>query len=434
MTHPAYRETLDFLYRQLPMFQRVGAAAYKKDLTNTLALCKLAGNPHKKFKSIHVAGTNGKGSVSHMLAAILQEAGYKTGLYTSPHLRDFRERIRINGEMISESEVVAFTERTKAQLNEIQPSFFEWTVAMAFDYFAQEQVDIAVIEVGLGGRLDSTNVIIPALSVITNIGWDHMDMLGDTLPKIATEKAGIIKADVPVVVGQWQEEVAPVFERIANEKRALLKYADQKFEVRQFGYQTTGANYEVKANGKLRFDALFVDLAGHYQQYNLATVLAAIEALQRMGWEVEDEHIRKALAKVRELTGFAGRWTILGQNPLIIADTAHNSDGLQLVLDQLASLPRQNCRIVLGVVNDKDLSKILPLFPKEAIYYFCKSSIPRALNELELAEKAAEFGLLGTTYTDVKTALDTAVAQSHKNDLLFVGGSTFTVADIISWP
>lgn len=431
MTHPAYRETLDFLYRQLPMFQRVGTAAYKKDLTNTLALCKLAGNPHKQFKSIHIAGTNGKGSVSHMLAAILQEAGYKTGLYTSPHLKDFRERIRINGQMISEADVVAFTERTKNQLNAIQPSFFEWTVAMAFDYFAREKVDIAVVEVGLGGRLDSTNVITPELSVITNIGWDHMDMLGDTLPKIAAEKAGIIKADVPVVVGQWQDEVAPVFERIANEKRALLKYADQKFQVRQLAYQSAGALYEVKSGPKVRFVSLYVDLAGHYQQFNLATVLAATEVLQRNGWELEDEHIGLALGKVRELTGFAGRWTVLGQNPMIIADTAHNSDGLHLVMEQLATLPRKSCRIILGVVNDKDLAKILPLFPKEAIYYFCKSSIPRALNEVELAQKAAQFGLLGSTYPDVKTALETAIAESSPDDLLYVGGSTFTVADII---
>lgn len=433
MTHPAYQATLDFLFQQLPMFQRVGAAAYKKDLTNTLALCKLAGNPHKSFKSIHVAGTNGKGSVSHMLAAILQEAGYKTGLYTSPHLVDFRERIRINGEMISEADVVHFTERTKAQLIDIQPSFFEWTVAMAFDYFAREKVDIAVIEVGLGGRLDSTNVITPILSVITNIGWDHMDMLGNTLPLIAAEKAGIIKADVPVVVGQWQDEVAPVFERVANEKRALLKYADQKFQVKQLRYQSVGAVYEVKSGSKTQFEDLYVDLAGHYQQFNTATVLAACEVLQRNGWNLEDEPIRAALGKVRELTGFAGRWTVLGQNPLIIADTAHNSDGLQLVLDQLASLARKKCRIVLGVVNDKDLSKILPLFPKEATYYFCKSSIPRALNEVELSNKAASFGLSGLHFPDVKTALQAALAESHPEDIVFVGGSTFTVADIITW-
>jgi len=434
MTHPDYRATLDFLYQQLPMFQRVGAAAFKKDLTNTLALCKLLGNPHKQFKSIHVAGTNGKGSVSHMLAAILQEAGYKTGLYTSPHLQDFRERIRVNGEMIGEAEVVDFTARTRSQLVDIQPSFFEWTVAMAFDFFAREKVDIAIIEVGLGGRLDSTNVITPILSVITNIGWDHMDMLGDTLPLIATEKAGIIKADVPVVVGQWQEEVAPVFERIANEKRALLKFADQRYQVKQLQSVNASALYEVKSGPKTRFEDLYVDLAGIYQQYNIATVFAAAEVLQRNGWEVEDEHIRTALGKVRELTGFAGRWTILGQNPLIIADTAHNSDGLQLVLAQLAAIPRKNCRIILGVVNDKDLMKILPLFPKSAIYYFCKSSIPRALNETALAEKGATFGLLGSSYPNVKSALEAAIAESDTEDVLLVGGSTFTVADIISWP
>jgi len=434
MINPAYRETLDFLYEQLPMFQRMGAAAFKKDLTNTLALCKLLGNPQKQFKSIHVAGTNGKGSVSHMLAAILQEAGYKTGLYTSPHLQDFRERIRINGEMISESDVVEFTQRTKAQLLNIQPSFFEWTVAMAFDYFTRKKVDIAIIETGLGGRLDSTNVITPILSVITNIGWDHMDLLGDTLTLIATEKAGIIKADVPVIVGQRQEELAPVFERIANEKRALLKFADQRFQVSHKKYAGVGAVYEVKAAQKVRFAELFVDLAGNYQAYNIATVLAAVEVLQRNGWDIEDENLIAAFGKVRSLTGFAGRWTVLGQKPLIIADTAHNSDGLQLVMEQLANLPRKESRIVLGVVNDKDLSQILPIFPKSAIYYFCKSSIPRALNEVILAEKAATFGLLGRSFIDVKTALATAVAESHADDLIYVGGSTFTVAEIITWP
>lgn len=434
MNQPDYRETLDFLYRQLPMFQRVGSAAYKKDLTNTLALCKLLGNPHKKFQSIHIAGTNGKGSVSHMLAAILQEAGFKTGLYTSPHLQDFRERIRINGEMISEADVVDFTAKTRAKLTEIEPSFFEWTVAMAFDHFAREKVDIAIVEVGLGGRLDSTNIITPLLSVITNIGWDHMDMLGDTLPKIAAEKAGIIKADVPLVVGQQQEEVAPVFERIANEKRALLKYADQRFQVKQLSYKDTGAVYEVKCAHKTQYPSLFVDLAGQYQTYNLATVLAAVEVLQRMGWSIEDTQVASALGKIRELTGFAGRWTILGQKPMIVADTAHNSDGLQLVMDQLAQLPRKKCRMVIGVVNDKDLSKILPIFPKLAIYYFCKSSIPRALNEVELAEQAKKFGLLGSTFPDVKSALHAAIADSTAEDIIFVGGSTFTVAEIITWP
>ncbi len=433
MSQPAYRETLDFLYQQLPMFQRVGAAAFKKDLTNTLALCRLLGQPQKQFKSIHVAGTNGKGSVSHMLAAILQKAGYKTGLYTSPHLHDFRERIRINGEMIPENEVVNFTAKTRAQLKDIQPSFFEWTVVMAFDYFAREKVDVAVIEVGLGGRLDSTNVLTPQLSVITNIGWDHMDMLGDTLPLIAAEKAGIIKADVPVVVGESHPETAPVFERTANEKRALLKFADKSFQVQQLRYEGDGAVYEVKRLGKPLYPTLFVDLAGQYQVYNLATVFAAVEMLNRAGWELEAETVTEALGEVRRLTGFTGRWTVLGQQPLIIADTAHNSNGLALVMEQLSQMPRKTLRMVIGVVQDKDLDKILPLFPKEAKYYFCKSSIPRAMNEAKLAEKAADFGLSGVTFPDVAQALSAAKAESETDDLIYVGGSTFTVAEIITW-
>jgi dihydrofolate synthase/folylpolyglutamate synthase len=430
MSKSAYQETLDFLFQQLPMFQRIGPQAYKKDLTNTLALCKLCNQPHKKFKSIHIAGTNGKGSVSHMLAAILQTAGYKTGLYTSPHLRDFRERIRINGEMISETDVVDFTNRIKPDLGDLKPSFFEWTVAMAFDYFARKQVDIAVIEVGLGGRLDSTNVITPELSVITNIGWDHMDMLGDTLEKIAFEKAGIIKADVPVIIGESQDETSPVFEKMANEKRSLLKYADRLYQVKQQSESATTAHYAVKRLGKPLNDALACDLKGLYQEKNIATVLASVERLQQQGWSIEQEHIEKALSQVQQLTGFAGRWMNLGENPRILADTAHNQNGLTLVLHQLSRMEYTRLHMVIGVVQDKDLPKILPLFPKNAKYYFCKSSIPRALDENQLRETASLFGLEGAAFKDVATALEAAKNAAQSTDLIFVGGSTFTVADI----
>lgn len=430
MSKTAYQETLDFLFQQLPMFQRIGAQAYKKDLTNTLALCRLCNQPHKKFKSIHIAGTNGKGSVSHMLAAIFQTAGYKTGLYTSPHLRDFRERIRVNGEMIAEGQVVAFTQRIKPQLANLKPSFFEWTVAMAFDHFANEQVDIAIVEVGLGGRLDSTNVITPELSVITNIGWDHMDMLGDTLEKIAFEKAGIIKADVPVVIGESHQETSPVFERMANEKRSLLKYADRLYKAKQVNETAQFAQYAVKRLGKPYYEALETDLKGIYQEKNICTVLAAVERLQQQGWAIEEAHIVNSIRQVQSLTGFAGRWMTIAENPRIIADTAHNQDGLKLVMRQLSRMQYQQLHMVIGVVQDKDLQKILPLFPKNAKYYFCKSSIPRALNENLLQDEAASIGLIGTAYAEVSLALDAAKKAAAPNDLIFVGGSTFTVADI----
>ncbi len=431
MSHPAYAATLEFLYQQLPMYQRIGAAAYKKDLSNTQALCKLLGQPQKKFKSIHIAGTNGKGSVSHMLAAVLQESGYKTGLYTSPHLRDFRERIRVNGKMIEEAQVVEFTEFMKPQMGDLQPSFFEWTVALAFHHFAQENVDIAVIETGLGGRLDSTNVITPILSVITNIGWDHMDMLGHTLEAIAGEKAGIIKPDVPVVIGETQPETALVFEKVANEKRSLLKFADQIYKISQQGSTGRSARYEVRKANKLYFENLELDLVGDYQMRNLASVLTSIDQLNTAGFLIEHDSIYAGLSQVQELTGFAGRWTILGDSPKIIADTGHNENGLRLVMAQLSREKFQMLHFVLGVVGDKDLSKILPLLPINAKYYFCKSSIPRALNEVSLQAEAKKYGLEGHTYSTVGEALSSAKLNASAQDLIFVGGSTFTVADII---
>lgn len=431
MSHSAYQVTLDFLFSQLPMFQRVGAAAYKKDLSNTKALCKFLGHPEKELKCIHIAGTNGKGSTAHMLAAVLQAAGFKTGLYTSPHLRDFRERIRINGEMISEREVVTFTDRVKPLIESIQPSFFELTVGMAFDHFKRHEVDIAVIETGLGGRLDSTNVITPLLSVITNIGFDHMDMLGDTLPLIAAEKAGIIKPDVPIIVGEKQEEVFAVFGKTANEKRALLKYADQIFEARLEQTAVSSQTFSIWKNKRCVYEALQLDLAGNYQQKNLQTVLASIEQLINMGWVIETTAVHTGLANCCQLTGFAGRWTIIQEKPLTIADTAHNLPGIELMLKQLNQLKYTQMHFVISMVKDKDIDKILSILPNEAIYYFSKASIPRGLDAAILAEQAARYQLQGQVYYSIALAFEAAKGAAKESDLIFIGGSTFTVAEII---
>lgn len=431
MSPLSYQETLEFLYAQLPMFQRVGAVAFKKDLGNTKALCKTLGNPEKRFKSIHIAGTNGKGSVSHMLAAVLQSAGYKSGLYTSPHLRDFRERIRIDGHMISEQEVVAFTDKMRPVIAEVSPSFFELTVAMAFDHFAQNEVDIAVIETGLGGRLDSTNVITPILSVITNIGWDHMDLLGDTLPLIAAEKAGIIKPDVPIVVGELQEEVAAVFEQHANERRSLLKFASKSWEARKSGESNGQQFFDVYKNGKPKFGDLATDQLGIYQARNLVTVLAAIEQLQAQGWDLEEDSLRKGIASIGKLTGFKGRWSILQQDPLVVADTAHNEPGIKLLLQQIDQTPHDKLHMVISMVKDKDIDKVLSLLPKNAIYYFSKAGIPRGMEAELLREKASQHGLQGVGYLSLKEAYNEALAKAGKKDLVLVGGSTFTVAELI---
>lgn len=431
MSSNSYQETLDFLYAQLPMFQRVGAVAFKKDLGNTKALCKALANPEKRFKCIHVAGTNGKGSVSHMLAAILQASGYKTGLYTSPHLRDFRERIRIDGEMIDEQAVVDFTEKMRPHIAEVHPSFFELTVAMAFDHFAKYEVDVAVIETGLGGRLDSTNVITPILSVITNIGWDHMDLLGNTLPLIAAEKAGIIKADVPVVIGEFQDEVAHVFEQQANERRSLLKFASKSWEARKTGEVSGKQLFDIFKNGKLKIQGLATDQLGIYQAKNIVTVWAAIEQLQSQGWAIEQEQLQAGLLSVGKLTGFVGRWSILQHNPLVVADTAHNEPGIKLLLEQIAQTPHEKLHMVLSMVKDKDIDKVLSLLPKNAIYYFSKAGIPRGMEAVLLVEKAAQHGLHGAPYPSLQKAYAAALSQAEKHDLVLIGGSTFTVAELI---
>jgi dihydrofolate synthase/folylpolyglutamate synthase len=434
-----YAQTIQYLYTQLPVFTRVGASAYKEDLTNTIELCKRLGDPQHKFKSVHVGGTNGKGSTSHMLAAILQVAGYKTGLYTSPHLVDFRERIRINGQMISEQTIIDFVEDHKKDFEDIQPSFFEMTVGLAFEIFANEHVDIAIIEVGLGGRLDSTNIITPLLSVITNIGWDHMNILGDTLQLIATEKAGIIKQHVPVVIGEYQPEVADIFLRKAAKEETELVFASDEFvvesKVLSLESEVKAAQYLdisiTKKGSRLKTLDLRLDLPGSYQLKNIKTVLAAVEELRKQGFTITDEHLQTALRQVKTLTGLHGRWEVLSTNPLTICDTGHNPEGIQEVLKNIAATPYEHLHIVIGMVNDKDISKVLSMLPPNATYYFCRPDIPRGLEAESIKEQAATFGLYGDAYPTVQAALVAAQQKAEKNDLVFVGGSTFVVAEVV---
>lgn len=425
-----YRETLDYLFSRLPMFHRIGAAAYKADLKNTIELCQILGNPQNSFKSVHIAGTNGKGSTSHMLAAILQSAGYKTGLYTSPHLKDFRERIRINGKMIPENDVVRFVEMHKMDFERIQPSFFEWTVGLAFDFFAKEKVDIAIIETGLGGRLDSTNIITPELSVITNISFDHMQLLGDTLEKIAAEKAGIIKPFVPIVIGERQNKTDEVFVEKAKQMETQLTFASDLIKAEFTRKDDSGRYFHIYKNEELIYADLQVSLVGNYQQKNICTVIESILQLKQKGWQISENDIRSGLSKVQQLTGLQGRWQKLSDSPLTICDVGHNKAGIEFILDQLKEYNYDRLRMVIGVVNDKDINGILELLPKNAIYYYCKADIPRALNATELKEIGSEYGLKGETYSSVKEALEKATTQSSPNDLIFIGGSTFVVAEI----
>lgn len=418
-----YAETVQYLYSSLPMFQRVGASAFKKDLTNTLALCEVLGNPHQKFKSIHIAGTNGKGSTSHMLAAILQSARYKTGLYTSPHLKEFTERIRINGQEVSREFVVDFVERIKSHIEIIKPSFFEITVAMAFDYFATEKVDMAIIETGLGGRLDSTNVIIPILSLITNISLDHMDLLGDTLPKIAVEKAGIIKQNVPVIINETQVEVKDVFLAKADAQNSRIVFADQNYNVsRQDGKYFISAshtNFLVEC-----------DLKGSYQAKNIAGVFTAVDELRHQSFNISQAALITGLKSVTSLTGLKGRWQKLSDTPLTICDTGHNEAGVKEILNQIGELKFDKLHWVLGMVKDKDISKILNLLPAGAHYYFCQANIPRAMEASTLAQHAKEVGLNGVIIPDVNEAIRTASKKASAEDLILIGGSTFVVAEI----
>jgi dihydrofolate synthase / folylpolyglutamate synthase len=403
-----YQETISWLFQQLPQYQRVGGAAYKANLDNIERLAKRLDHPEKKFRSIHVAGTNGKGSTSHMLASILQEAGYKVGLYTSPHLTDFRERIRINGKMIPKRKVVEFINENGDFFSEHPCSFFEMTVGLAFDHFSKEQVDIAVIEVGLGGRLDSTNIITPEVSVITNIGKDHMQFLGNSLAEIAREKAGIIKEEIPVIIGETTEETLSVFEEIARIKNAKLRL--------------------VNRSSALSYTS---DLKGNYQLANMRLTVATVEELRQIGWNIEEIAVREGLLKVVENTGLQGRWQVLQKSPMVVCDTAHNKEGLQIVLPQLLSLSYRKLHIVLGVVKDKSLDDILPLFPDSAIYYFCQPAVERGLEADSLASAAHRRGLRGIEHSSVNQAFKAALSDADAEDVIFIGGSTFVVAEVL---
>lgn len=410
------------------MFSKVGESAYKKDLTNTIALCEALGNPQKKFKSIHIAGTNGKGSTSHMLAAILQTAGYKTGLYTSPHLHDFRERIKINGVCCSEEFVIEFTKKIKPQIESISPSFFEITVAMAFEYFAAQSVDIAIIETGLGGRLDSTNIILPELSIITNIGMDHMNLLGNTLSAIAGEKAGIIKPLIPVVIGESNKETLPVF--IAAAQSSPISFAENEWYISDWLYQQPLLNVTVVDKSKNEYQHYALDLTGFYQTKNLLTVLEACKVLQKNGWNIQSHDIKEGLSNVKKLTGLQGRWEIIQTNPTLVLDVGHNVDGIKAILTQLDLSNFKQLHWVMGMVKDKDIQAVLQLLPSTAKYYFTKASIPRALDEQELLIQAKEFGLSGTAFNDVNSAIDAAKENADFSDLILVCGSVFVIAEV----
>jgi len=427
-----YQETIDYLFAKLPMFSRIGAAAFKKDLVNIQKLCDFLNDPHKKFRSVHVAGTNGKGSVSHMLAAILQTAGYKTGLYTSPHLKDFRERIKIDGEMVSQEFIIDFTQRIKVISEKIEPSFFEITVAMAFEYFVEQEVDIAVIETGLGGRFDSTNIITPELSVITNIGWDHMNILGDSLEKIAFEKAGIIKQNVPVIIGDVLPETEKVFIDIAAERSAAISIAADVRQAINWYWKKHELIVEVARKPRTDHQVYHLDLPGIYQTKNLLTVLETCSLLQHKGWNIEEPDIRTGLQHAKKLTGLHGRWEVIHQQPLIILDVAHNEDGIKMLMEHAEVTDHDHLHIVLGVVKDKELEKILALFPRLADYYFTSADIPRALDAQILQEKAAALGLKGGIYEDVNNAIKAAVLKASKQDMILVCGSVFLVGEVIT--
>ena len=403
-----YQDTLNWMFSQLPMYQRQGKTAFKKDLSNTLKLAEHLNNPENKFKSVHVAGTNGKGSTSHILASVLQEAGYKVGLYTSPHLKDFRERIKINGQEVSKHFVIGFIKRNKGFFEANKLSFFEMTVGMAFDYFAKQNVDIAIVEVGLGGRLDSTNIVTPEVSVITNIGLDHTQFLGDTLEAIAFEKGGIIKPNIPVVIGETHKETAPVFKSLAKSCDSEILFADQ-----------------------LVSEVYTSDLIGSYQSKNIKTVVQTVKQLQEKGFKISNKNLKQGLLKVVKNTGLLGRWQVLNERPKVVCDTGHNREGLIYVMQQLSNETFESLHIVFGVVNDKDLSSIVDLLPKKATYYFCKPNIPRGLDAEELQQIFSSYKLKGKAYSSVNEAYNSALNNAKKDDFIYVGGSTFVVAEII---
>ncbi|WP_165026100.1 bifunctional folylpolyglutamate synthase/dihydrofolate synthase [Dysgonomonas sp. ZJ279] len=422
-----YKETIEYLYNQLPVYQKVGGLAYKEGLDNSLKLDAYFSHPHRKYKTIHVAGTNGKGSTSHLLAAVLQESGYKVGLYTSPHLVDFRERIRVNGEKISEQYIVDFVEEHREAFEPIQPSFFELTMMMSFLYFAEMEVDVAIIEVGLGGRLDSTNIITPDLSVITNISLDHVQFLGDTIEKIATEKAGIMKQNIPVIIGEAKDSVREVFENTAERVGAPIFFAEDEKLILSSLKTASGWLFDTK-----HYSHLKGELSGYAQLKNAATVLCAIKELQKIGYKIPSKAVYSGFAYVTELTGLMGRWQIIQElHPKIVCDTGHNVAGIKYIVEQLVNEKYSTLHIVLGMVNDKDISSVLSLLPKKAIYYFTKASIPRAINERELETMGRKLGLTGYSYPTVADAIIAAKEWAAPNDFIFIGGSNFIVADAL---
>lgn len=434
----SYQDTIDYLYSRLPMFSRIGAAAIKNNLDNTNAICEFLGKPQHKYKTIHVAGTNGKGSTSHMLASIFQEAGYKTGLYTSPHLYDFRERIKVNGQMCSREFVISFTNRMKGLIDKIEPSFFELTVGMAFEYFAEEKCDIAIIETGLGGRLDSTNVISPEISIITNIGWDHMALLGNTLPEIANEKAGIIKAETPIIISEVIEETKSVFEQKAASLNAPIYFAEDFIHFNSFQNNWSTSLFEFTQPLIHYLDApLFPksftvesDLPGKYQYKNLKGVLVATQLLSTMGWKLNATKVLRALLNVKKNTGLMGRWECIQNSPRLILDVAHNEHGIHALLEQLETIHFNQLHIITGMVKDKDVDAVLKLLPIKATYYYTQSHIPRALPASELAEKGKALGYIGETFDDVNIAIAAANKNANHNDLILVIGSVFLVAEV----
>jgi dihydrofolate synthase / folylpolyglutamate synthase len=425
-----YTETIDYLYSKLPVFERVGQEAIKPGLQNIILLCEALGNPQNKFRTIHVAGTNGKGSTSHLLASVLITSGYKTGLHTSPHLKSFTERFKINGQPAPEQEIVDFVKKHQKLIEKIKPSFFEISVALTFDYFARQEVDIAVIEVGLGGRLDSTNIIIPILSIITNIGFDHVAILGDTLPKIAAEKAGIIKANVPVVISEYQSEITEVFIDKANACRSEIYFASNIFSIKPITIEKSRRVVDVYEGKSEKYKNVKIDLLGEYQLKNLAGVLQSVELLKKQGFDISEESIREGIENCCKITNFKGRWTQVHENPVIIADVAHNFEGLTESINQICKYQYDRLIFVLGFVKDKDVRKIMKILPTSATYYFCEPQTPRALPAIELVEIAREYNIFGQAIPDVNDALQQALKTTTINDFIYIGGSTFVVSEL----
>jgi len=425
-----YQQALKFIYDRLPMYQRLGSAAYKKDLTNTIKLCESAGNPQNRIKTIHIAGTNGKGTTTHIIAGGLQAQGYKVGVYTSPHYKDFRERIKINGFYIPKSYIIDFLNRYSKDLEEIQPSFFEMTVAMAFLYFADEKVDFAVIETGLGGRLDSTNVINPLLAVITNISFDHQSMLGNTLPAIAGEKAGIIKNNIPVIIGERQKELEQIFINKAKEMSAQIHFATDHIQIIETGFSQLKKSYTVVYNKHPWIENLSTDLTGPFQERNIITGMYALKLLSEK-ININIDKLKDFFPNLKSKTGYIGRWQVLGSDPMIIADSAHNEGGLKIIMNEIQDLKYKKLHMILGFVNDKELSTVLEFFPKNAIYYFAKANIPRGLDAELLKTESEKYGLLGNSYSSVRKAFAAAKIKAHADDLIFIGGSIFVVAEVI---